>query len=389
MKYLGSFFIIASILSGCLNDSAIEKEKISKQQQIIEQKNKELELREKEFQLKEAELELLKSQIQNKTEKKTLHELYEEIKKSVYLIYTKKDESILQGTAFVISSDGIAVSNFHVFENASEAIAINESGQKFIITEIINYSYEKDFIIFRIGPITSPIPFLNVAKDLSKIGEECFTIGNPEGLSLTISKGLISSYRENQELIQTTTEITHGSSGGPLLNLDGEVIGITTSGLNKADLNFAVNINQLNLNRYFKNDEVEVIDTYIPEEKIISIIKQYYNHLSNDNYQNLGNLYEDTLNRYYNKFDISKKEVIDLAVSYKEKYRLLYTKHMVNWNTLQINKSKNIYVINFKMNYEVLRKDKNKPSKFNLSIVIEMNSNYKIQSIYENIISKD
>lgn len=77
-----------------------------------------------------------------------------------------------------------------------------------------------------------------------------FAIGNPKGLESTLSTGIVSSIRSSDHLIQTTAEITHGSSGGPLFNMKGEVIGITSAGLGEANLNFAVDIRSLNLSGY-------------------------------------------------------------------------------------------------------------------------------------------
>lgn len=89
------------------------------------------------------------------------------------------------------------------------------------------------------------------------VGEECFTIGNPKGLNQTLSKGIVSGYRDFNKLIQTTTEITHGSSGGPLFNKKGEVIGITTSGLGEANLNFAINIKEIPLVKSYQTNANE------------------------------------------------------------------------------------------------------------------------------------
>lgn len=81
-------------------------------------------------------------------------------------------------------------------------------------------------------------------------------------------------------------------------------------------------------------------------------------------------------------------DAINLAKSYKEKYGIINLKHTVDWNTLKINKINDVYIIEFKMDYETLRENKDKPSKFKLSIIIEVNSDFKIQSIYEYIISR-
>ena len=182
-----------------------------------------------------------------------LNKLYNRYKKSVFLVYTSDGNNGSQGSGFFISKNGLAVSNYHVFESTSQGLEIIKTidGEQFKILEVLDNSKENDYIIFRVNignyNILNPIP---VVSRTSKIGEDVFAIGNPRGLESTLSKGIISAFRENNTLIQTTTEITHGSSGGPLLNMSGEVIGITTSGMGEANLNFAVNIKTLDLNRF-------------------------------------------------------------------------------------------------------------------------------------------
>lgn len=184
-----------------------------------------------------------------------LNELYNKYKKSVFLVYTSDGSNGFQGSGFFISKGGLAVSNYHVFEGTSQGLEIIETldGKQFKIKEVLEKSKENDYIIFRVKignyNITSPIP---VVSQSPEIGEDVFAIGNPRGLESTLSKGIVSGFRENNNLIQTTTEITHGSSGGPLLNMKGEVIGITSAGLGEANLNFAVNIKTLKLYRYEK-----------------------------------------------------------------------------------------------------------------------------------------
>ena len=190
------------------------------------------------------------------TLKKTLplNVLYDKYKRSVFLIYTSDGDNAFQGSGFFISKNGLAVSNYHVFEGTSQGLEVIETynGQNFRIKEVLDKDKENDFIIFRVDignyMISNPIP---VASQSPDIGDDVFAIGNPRGLESTLSKGIVSSYRENNCLIQTTTEITHGSSGGPLLNMKGEVVGITTGGFGEANLNFAVNISLLNLYRFF------------------------------------------------------------------------------------------------------------------------------------------
>ncbi len=174
----------------------------------------------------------------------SLQQLFKKYKSAVFMIYTTDGEEGRQGSGFFISPSGLAVSNYHVFEGTnkgSETIKL-ESGETFKISEVLAFSKENDFIIFKVA-LTNSNSFFKIAPFASEIGDQVFAIGNPKGLEHTLSTGIVSGYRgDNGKLIQTTAEITHGSSGGPLLNMAGEVIGITTSGLGEANLNFAISI---------------------------------------------------------------------------------------------------------------------------------------------------
>ncbi|MEI6124076.1 MAG: trypsin-like peptidase domain-containing protein [Bacteroidota bacterium] len=82
------------------------------------------------------------------------------------------------------------------------------------------------------------------------IGENVFAIGNPEGLEKTLSRGIVSNNKD-KNYIQTDTPITHGSSGGPLFNYKGEVVGITTASLGKeGSLFFCINIQKIPYKTY-------------------------------------------------------------------------------------------------------------------------------------------
>jgi len=151
-----------------------------------------------------------------------------------------------------------------------------------MISEIANYSKKSDYVVFKISNSASnyfkPVKF---AKSNPKIGEDCFAIGNPRGLTQTLSKGIISGYSKNY--IQTTAQITHGSSGGGLFNNDGEVVGITTMGFKDADLNFA--LNTVNFDFFKINNIVEklIIQENVKyEEQAVAITRQYLKALGNN-----------------------------------------------------------------------------------------------------------
>lgn len=186
-----------------------------------------------------------------------LNVLYNKYKTSVFIIYTSNGVEGFQGTGFFVSKSGIAISNYHVFKGTTQGLEVIEtySGEKLKIKNILSKSEKDDYLIFKVNlsgfNISNPIPISYVEP---QIGEDVFAIGNPRGLESTLSKGIISGYRDKRQYIQTTTEITHGSSGGPLLNMKGEVVGITTAGLGEANLNFAINIKHLQLQQYNLNN---------------------------------------------------------------------------------------------------------------------------------------
>lgn len=347
--------------------------------------NDSLELREKELNQRENEL-LLNNQI-HKDEKVSLSSIYENVKKGVYLIYTKNNESISQGSAFIIDKSGIAISNYHVFKEASSAIAINDEGDEFMITEIIEYDEDKDYIIFRIGN-TDNIKYLKVSNSIPMIGDEVFTIGNPKGLTQTLSTGIVSGYRDNKNLIQTTTEITHGSSGGPLFNENGEVIGITTSGIGEANLNFAVNINSIDLKNLVNSVKNSNSSASLSNTEVIKFIKRYYEILNQENWNKLSQIYSKNLNRFYDKFNISSSEAINLARSYKKTFKISNTSYKIREETVFSKSSSVGTEISFIMDYSIQRQDNNKSKKFTLDIVMVLDDNNQIISIYENILQK-
>jgi len=185
-------------------------------------------------------------------EASSLPDLFQEAQPAVFTIYARSGEGIAQGSGFFISANGIGISNYHVFEGVwvNNVTIKLQDGTESRISEILVRNSEEDYIIFKATSRYSNFPYLPVASREPEIGVEVFAIGTPLGLEQTLSTGIVSAYRDNNKLIQTTAEIARGSSGGPLLNMRGEVIGITTATMGEANLNFAINISLLNLGRF-------------------------------------------------------------------------------------------------------------------------------------------
>ena len=145
------------------------------------------------------------------------------------------------GSGFFVGENIIAT-NYHVMRDASRAICYsNNSTTKYKIDGIMASDVTSDLILLKVNGLNKPS--LKMAKSLVSPGQRVFVIGSPKGLLATITDGIVSGLREfkNLSLIQISAPISHGSSGGPVLNANGELVGISvaqyTDGQN---LNFAI-----------------------------------------------------------------------------------------------------------------------------------------------------
>ncbi|MDD5772247.1 MAG: S1C family serine protease [bacterium] len=161
----------------------------------------------------------------------------------------ENDQPLSLGSGFFISSDGEIATNHHVLEGCSKAIIKTTKGDRGDIIEIIKDDPVLDLLVAKTSlKNTKPLPLGD--SDILVAGEDIVAIGNPAGLEGTISKGIISGIRKSGvvKFIQITAPISPGSSGGPVFNLKGKVIGIATAYLDVGqNLNFAMPINYLKL----------------------------------------------------------------------------------------------------------------------------------------------
>ena len=170
-------------------------------------------------------------------------DIFKKYKSAVFMIYTSDNVSISQGSGFFVSSDGIGISNYHVFKGTfkGQEVIKTSNGSTYKVQEVLAYSEQYDYIVFKVQG--NGFNYIPVTKRGYEVGDEVYAIGSPRGLENTISNGLISQKR-NDYIIQISVPIDHGSSGGALINSFGEVIGITSGGRDDsgASLNFARDI---------------------------------------------------------------------------------------------------------------------------------------------------
>ena len=153
-------------------------------------------------------------------------------------------EGATSGSGIIISSDGTIVTNYHVIEGATSIQVGFDDGTTYTgAVYIQDYDADLDLAVLKIDK-TGLQPVVLGDSDDIRLGEQVVAIGSPMGLFNTVSEGIISSIWQDE--IQTTAAISHGSSGGALFNMQGEVIGVTYAGITEGEnLGFAIPINLL------------------------------------------------------------------------------------------------------------------------------------------------
>jgi S1-C subfamily serine protease len=154
--------------------------------------------------------------------------------------YDSTGKPLRFGTGFFISDDGELVTNRHVIEDASTVTAETASGASYACEGALLEPKDLDLVMLKFK--ARGVEKL-VFGDASKIteGQKVVVIGNPEGLEGTISEGIIAAIRDKPHLIQITAPISPGSSGSPVLDETGQVIGIATLAFKEGqNLNFAI-----------------------------------------------------------------------------------------------------------------------------------------------------
>jgi Trypsin-like peptidase domain len=168
----------------------------------------------------------------------------------VSIIMSDKDgRPIAQGSGFVVSRDGRIVTNYHVIKSGISAVVKLPDGAFFVVDGVSAFDKDRDIAIIKAHGENFRTVTLG-DSDRVQVGEEVVAIGNPLSLESTVSNGIVSGIRTVQEeggkLLQITAPISPGSSGGPLFNAAGEVIGITTLYVEGGEnLNFAIPVNDL------------------------------------------------------------------------------------------------------------------------------------------------
>ena len=159
------------------------------------------------------------------------------------------------GSGIVINGSGVILTNDHVVSGASKIVATTKAGQEYEC-EVVGSDRDNDVAVLRVKGAHGTLPMLPMGNSADiLIGETVIAIGNPFGLSNTVTAGVVSalgrtvpeegSQRVFTDFIQTDASINPGNSGGPLVNIDGEMIGINTAIVGGASgIGFAIPIDR-------------------------------------------------------------------------------------------------------------------------------------------------
>lgn len=154
---------------------------------------------------------------------------------------------VATGTGFFVDSDGLIVTNHHVIEPGSRAEAVLSNKRTLEVLGVMAIDEPNDLAVVKVDQ--GPFPSLELADSSTVVpGNPVVVVGSPRGLAGTFSAGHVSAWREGQEVpgehrrpvLQITAAVSPGSSGSPVMNLNGEVVGVAVSQFDGQNLNFAV-----------------------------------------------------------------------------------------------------------------------------------------------------
>lgn len=162
----------------------------------------------------------------------------------IILTYDKQGKPLAQGSGFFINELGDIITNVHVLAGANRTEVKTSDGKIYLITRIVAEDREGDVVRATVDIPSKLVHPLSLSGSVPEVGERIAVIGSPLGLERTVSDGIVSAVRDIPafgKIYQITAPISPGSSGGPVVNMKGEVIGVATfQVVGGQNLNFVV-----------------------------------------------------------------------------------------------------------------------------------------------------
>lgn len=176
--------------------------------------------------------------------------VYEKINPAIVAIEANLADGFSAGTGCVIRSDGVILTGSHVIDEAKEIDVTTSDGKVYKASVLAKMGKNKDLALLKIAP-KSRLKTISFGDSSDvKVGQKVLAIGNPFGFSGTLTSGIVSRIDYAKGRIQTDAAINPGCSGGPLLNSQGEVIGISQSiynpdnNISNIGIGFAIPVNE-------------------------------------------------------------------------------------------------------------------------------------------------
>jgi transcriptional regulator with XRE-family HTH domain len=233
----------------------------------------------------------------------TAEDIYTNVLPSVVEIVATSSDAISTGTGFFYDEKGTVITNYHVIENCQNAEITMSNGLVCQVIAVLGYDTDRDIAILSTScKLSEPIAIRTTPV---KTGEKVYAIGSSLGLTGSLSDGIISATNRNiggNEYIQTTAPISHGNSGGPLVDANGEVVGIVCAFLAEGqNLNLAIPIDAVD--KIPRNHSIKL-------EKLFPVSKQEVVWISDWRFQYYAD--EDA---YVLLFQLADKDKIPMAAN--------------------------------------------------------------------------
>ena len=202
----------------------------------------------------------------------SLPSLIKRIKPSTVIIfaYDDKGEFLKLGSGFFISKNGDVITNYHVIQGASSADIKTADGKTYPITYILAGDEQNDVTRLSVNIPSSFVYPLPLNQTIPDVGERIIVYGSPLGLENTVSDGIVSAIRDIPDygrIIQITAPISPGSSGSPVFNMQGEVIGIATFQIIEGqNLNFAIPSKRISSLILIEKNKISIEEKYFEED---------------------------------------------------------------------------------------------------------------------------
>ena len=176
--------------------------------------------------------------------------VYEKINPAIVAIEANIDEGFSAGTGCIVRSDGIILTGSHVVEDSEDIDVTTFDGKVYKAKILAKMGKNKDLALLKITPKEHLRTVSFGDSEQVKVGQKVLAIGNPFGFSGTLTSGIVSRIDYTKGRIQTDAAINPGCSGGPLVNSQGEVIGISQSifnpdnNMSNIGIGFAIPVNE-------------------------------------------------------------------------------------------------------------------------------------------------